>query len=180
MACAFKIRFWETFNAPGTYDILTDNQYKLPNSNDGCMRFRAPTAWPEWNKGTEEDEKVLHWLSQNAGHTSECIAEVIKPFARWQSENAISGKTWNKAAKCAAVKQVSRPPPRPVKAVESTTAPSHGTFEQYTLLDRLSDAAKVQTRPSDDTMIVDEPVKPVAGSSKHPDDMDIIDGELIY
>ena len=29
-------------------------------------------------------------------------------------------------------------------------------------------------------MIVDEPVKPVAGSSKHPDDTDVIDGELIY
>ena len=54
------------------------------------------------------------------------------------------------------------------------------TFEQYTLLDWLSDAAKAQTKPSDDTMIVDEPAKPVAGSSKHPDNMDIIDGELIY
>ena len=83
MACAFKIRFWETFSAPRTYDILTDNQYQLPNSNDGCMRLRAPTACPEWNKGTEEDEKVLHWLSQNAGLTSECVTEVIKPFARW-------------------------------------------------------------------------------------------------
>ena len=95
-------------------------------------------------------------------------------------ENAISGKTWNKASKHAAVKQVSQPPPCPVKTVESTTVPSHSTFEQYTLLDRLSDAAKAQTKPSDDTMIVDEPVKPVAGSSKHPDDMDVIDGELIY
>ena len=28
MAHAFRIRFWEMFNAPGTYDILTDNQYK--------------------------------------------------------------------------------------------------------------------------------------------------------
>ena len=82
MAHAFKIRFWETFNAPGTYDILTDNQYKLPNSNDGCMRLRAPTACPEWNEGTEEDEKVLHWLSKNAGLTSESITEVIEPFAR--------------------------------------------------------------------------------------------------
>ena len=36
MAHAFRIRFLETFNAPRTYDILTDNQYKLPNSNDGC------------------------------------------------------------------------------------------------------------------------------------------------
>ena len=61
-----------------------------------------------------------------------------------------------------------------------STVPSHGTFKQYTLLDRLSDTAKVQTRPSDDTMIVDEPAKPVAGSSKHPDDTDVIDGELIY
>ena len=128
----------------------------------------------------EEDEKVLHWLSKNAGLTSECVTEVIELFARRQSENAISGKTWNEAAKHAAVKQVTQPPPCPVKAVESTTAPSPGTFEQYTLLDRLSDAVKVQTKPSNDAMIVDEPVKPVAGSSKHPDDTDVIDGELIY
>ena len=87
---------------------------------------------------------------------------------------------WNEAAKHAATKQVSRPPPCPVKAVESTTAPSPGTFEQYTLLDRLSAAEIAKTQPRDDTMIVNEPVKPVAGSSKHPDDMDIIDGELIY
>ena len=107
MARAFKIRFWETFSTPGTYDILMDNQYKLPNSNDGCMQLRAPTACPEWNEGTEEDEKVFHWLSQNARLTSECIAEVIEPFTRWQSENVISGKTWNEAAKHAAVKQVS-------------------------------------------------------------------------
>ena len=157
-----------------------DNQNKLPNSNDGCMRLRAPTACPEWTEGMEDDEKILHWLSQNAGLTSECIAEVIEPFARWRSENAISGKMWNEAAKRAATKQVSQPPPCPNKAVESTTAPSPGTFEQYTLLDRLSVAKIVKTQPRDDAMIVDEPVKPVAGSSKHPDDMNIIDGELIY
>ena len=81
---------------------------------------------------------------------------------------------WNEAAK-----QVTRPPPHPVKAVEST-APSSGTFEQYTLLDRPSDVAKAQTKPINDAMVVDEPAKPVAGSSKHPDDTDIIDGELIY
>ena len=144
------------------------------------MRLRAPTTCPEWTEGTEDDEKVLHWLSQNTGLTSECVAEVIEPFARQQSENAISGKMWNKAAKCAAAKQVSRPPPCPIKAVELTTAPSPGTFEQYTLLDRLSDTAKAKTQPCDDSMIVNEPVKPVAGSSKHLDDMDVIDGELIY
>ena len=85
MACAFRIRFWEMFNAPGMYNILTDNQYKLPNSNDGCMRLRAPTACPEWNEGTDKDEKVLHWLSKNAGLTSECVTEVIEPFTRRQS-----------------------------------------------------------------------------------------------
>ena len=87
---------------------------------------------------------------------------------------------WNEAAKHAAVKQVSRPPPHSVKAVELTTVLLHGTFKQYTLLNRLSDTVKVQTRPSDDAMITDEPAKPVAGSSKHPDDTDVIDGELIY
>ena len=134
MARAFRIRFWETFNAPGTYDILTNNQYKLPNSNDGCMQLRAPTACPEWNKGIDEDEKLFHWLSKNAGLTSECVTEVIEPFARRQSENTITGKTWNEATKHAAAKQITQPPPHPVKAVELTTAPSSGTFEQYTLL----------------------------------------------
>ena len=131
------------------------------------MWLRSPTTCPEWNKGTEEDEKVLHWLSRNAGLTSECITEVIELFTRRRLENAILGKMWNEAAKCAAAKQVTRPPPCPGKAVESTTAPSSRTFEQYTLLNRLSDAAKVQTKPSDDAMIIDEPAKPVAGSSKH-------------
>ena len=72
-----------------------------------------------------------------------------------------------------------RPPPRPLKAVESTTAPSPGTFNQYTLLDRLSDV-ETQAKPLDNAMVVNEPAKPVAGSSKHPNDMDVVDGELIY
>ena len=93
MASVFRIRFWETFSAPRTYDILTDNQYKLPNSNDGCMRM-------------DEDIAVLHWLSKNAGLTSECVTEVIEPFARWQLENTTTGMTWNEAAKRAAAKQV--------------------------------------------------------------------------
>ena len=72
-----------------------------------------------------------------------------------------------------------RPPPCPPKAVESTTAPSSGEFDQYTLLTWLSDV-EAQTKPLDDVMVIDEPAKPVAGSSKHPNDVDIIDGELIY
>ena len=86
---------------------------------------------------------------------------------------------WNEAAKHAATKQVMWPPPYPLKAVEPTTAPLCGEFNQYTLLDRLTDA-EAQSKPLDDAMVVDEPVKPVAGSSKHPDNMDIIDSELIY
>ena len=82
MAHAFKIRFWEMFSAPETYDILTEHQYKIPNSNDGCMQLRAPTACPEWNEGMDEDIAVLHWLSKNAGLTSEWVTEVIKPFTR--------------------------------------------------------------------------------------------------
>ena len=77
MACAFRIRFWETFSAPRKYDILTDNQYKIPNSNDGCMWLKAPTTCPKWNEGMDKDITVLHWLSKNAGLTSECVTEVI-------------------------------------------------------------------------------------------------------
>ena len=106
MAHAFGIRFWEMFSAPRTYDILTEYQYKLPNSNDGFMWLRALTACPKWNEGTYEDITVLHWLSKNAGLTSECITEVIKPFARWRLENTTTGMTWNEAAKRAAARQV--------------------------------------------------------------------------
>ena len=127
----------------------------------------------------DEDVIILHWLSKNAGLTSECVTEVIELFARWQSENVTTGVTWNEAAKRAATKQVMWPPPHPLKAVESTTALSPGTFNQYTLLNWLSDA-EAQAKPLDDAMVINEPAKPVASSSKHPNDMNIIDGELIY
>ena len=143
------------------------------------MQLRAPTACPKWNKGTDKDITVLHWLSKNAGLTSECVPEVIELFTRQQSENTTTGVTWNEAAKHAATKQVMQPPPHPPKAVELTTAPLSGKFNQYTLLTRLSDA-EAQAKPLDNAMVVNEPAKPVAGSSKHPDDADIVDGELIY
>ena len=72
-----------------------------------------------------------------------------------------------------------RPPPCPPKGVEPTTAPLSGEFNQYTLLAQLSDA-EAQAKQLDDAMVIDEPAKPVADSSKHPDNMDVIDGELIY
>ena len=83
MAHAFKIKFWETFNIPGYYNILTDSQYKMPNSNDGCMWLRAPTTCPEWNEGTDKDVKILQWLSIHTGLTSECVSEVIELFTKW-------------------------------------------------------------------------------------------------
>ena len=84
----------------------TKGQYKLPNSNDGCIQLRAPTACPKWNEGTEEDTKVLQWLRIHAGLTSEHVSGVIEPFAKWQAENATTGMTWNEAAKCVATRQV--------------------------------------------------------------------------
>ena len=39
---------------------------------------------------------------------------------------------------------------------------------------------EAQSKPLDDAMVVDKPVKPVAGLNKYPDDVDDVDGELIY
>ena len=39
---------------------------------------------------------------------------------------------------------------------------------------------EAQAKPFHDAMVIDGPVKPVAGSSKHPNDMNVIDGEVIY
>ena len=71
------------------------------------------------------------------------------------------------------------PPPYPAKAVELNTASLGSEFKQYTLLAWLTDA-EAQSKPLDDAMIVNEPAKPVADSSKHPNDEDIIDSELRY
>ena len=125
-----EIKFWEMFSVPGTYDILTEYQYKLPNSNDGCMRLRAPTTCPKWNEGMDKDIIILHWLSKNAGLTSECITEGIEPFSRQRLENVTTGMMWNEAAKHAATKQVMQPLPHPLKAAEPTTAPLHSGFDQ--------------------------------------------------
>ena len=76
--------------------------------------------------------------------------------------------TWNEAAKCAAERQVMRPPPGPAKVVELNTMSSSSAFEQYTLLNQLADM-EAWSKPLDNAMIINEPVKPVAGSSKHPD-----------
>ena len=135
MAHAFKIKFWETFNIPGYYDILTNGQYKIPNSNDGCMQLRAPTTYPKWNEGTDKDVKILQWLSIHAGLTSECVSEVIKPFTKWQAEDTTKGTMWNKAAKCAATRQVMQSPPHLAKVVEPNTSSSSSAFKLYTLLD---------------------------------------------
>ena len=71
------------------------------------------------------------------------------------------------------------PPPHPAKIVEPNTVLLNSAFKQYTLLDQLVDM-EMQSKPLDDAMVIDEPVKPIAGSSKHPNDMDVVNGELIY
>ena len=91
----------------------------------------------------------------------------------------MTGTMWNEAAKHAAERQVMRPPPCPAKVAELNTALSSSSFEQYTLLGRLADV-EAQSKPLDNAMVIDEPVKPVVGSSKHPNDVDVVDSELIY
>ena len=107
-----------------------------------------------------------------------CGWEVIEPFTKQWVENATTGMMWNEAAKHVATRQVIQPPPHPAKLVEPNTVSLSSAFKQYTLLDWLVDI-EMQSKPLDDAM-VDELAKPVAGSSKHPNDVDIIDGELIY
>ena len=177
MACAFKIKFWEMFNIRGYYDILTDGWYKMPNSNDDCTQLRAPTTCPEWNERTDKDVKILQWLRIHAGLTSECISEVIEPFAKWQVENTMKGTMWNEAPKHAAERQVMQLPPCLAKVVEPNTASLSSAFEQYTLLNQLNEVEAQST--SGNAMVVDKPAKLVAGSSKHPDNVDIMDSELI-
>ena len=91
----------------------------------------------------------------------------------------MTGITWNEAAKYAAERQVMQPPPCPAKVVEPNTTLSSSAFKQYTLLNQLADT-EAQSKPVDNAMVVNEPVKLVAGSSKHPNDVDIVDSELIY
>ena len=71
------------------------------------------------------------------------------------------------------------PPPHLAKIVEPNTASSSSAFKQYTLLIWLADVEK-HLKQSDNAMIINEPVKTVADSSKHPNDMDIVDSEQIY
>ena len=83
------------------------------------------------------------------------------------------------AAKHAAERQVMWPPPHPAKVIEPNTPSSSSAFEQYTLLDQLADG-EAQSKQVDDAMVVNEPAKPVAGSSQHPNNVDVVDSELIY
>ena len=124
----------------------------------------------------DRDVKILQWLSIHTGLTSECVSEVIEPFAKWRVENTTKGMTWNEAAKRAATRQVMQPPPHPGKVVEPSTASSSSAFEQYTFLNHLTEAES-QSKSMDDAMVIDEPAILVAGLSKHPDDMD---SELMY
>ena len=92
----------------------------------------------------------------------------------------MNGMMWNEAAKHAVTRQSMRLLPHPTKVVAPTAASSSSIFEQTTLLNRLTEA-EAQLASNDNDMVIDEPVKPVAGLSKHPDDQEfIVDGELLY
>ena len=116
--------------------------------------------------------KNFQWLSIHAGLTSECVSEVIEPFPKWPVENTTNSTMWNEAVKHAATRQVMQPPPCPTKVVEPNTASLRSAFKQYTLLDQLAEV-EAQSKPLDNAIIIDEPAKPVAGSSKHPDIVDV-------
>ena len=53
------------------------------------------------------------------------------------------------------------------------------TFKQYTLLDQLTEV-EAQSKSMDNAMVINKPAKSIAGSSKHPDNVYVMDGELIY
>ena len=87
---------------------------------------------------------------------------------------------WNEAAKHAATRQSMQLPPCPAKVVAPTAAASSSIFEQTMLLNRLTEA-EAQLASSNNDMVIDKPVKPVAGSSKHPNDQEfVMDSELLY
>lgn len=179
MSHAFKNSFWEVFNTPGMYDILTESQYKVSNSSDGSMRLRMQTACPEWKEGADEDAKILIWLSVHAGLTSECATEVIEPFARRRFENQIHGTTWNDAAKWTAARQ-----PYHTKRVAASTS----TLTNDNKAPLIDLTTSTQSLNDDDNMIVDDAVKTVAESRRHENDTNpdlqdiehIIDGDLIF
>ena len=103
------------------------NSDRISQSN--CLRGSCSDGSGESVWSIRMARTVLHWLSKNAGLTSECVTEVIEPFTRQWSENMTMSATWNEAEKCAAAKQVMWPPPCPLKAVGSTTSPLHGDFD---------------------------------------------------
>ena len=63
-------------------------------------------------------------------------------------------------------------PPRPAKVVAPNAASLSSVFKQYTFLNRLTEA-EAQLTSTGDNMVINEPVKPVAGPSKHPYNADI-------
>ena len=69
-------------------------------------------------------------------------------------------------------------PPHPTKVAVPTATSSASTLEQQSLLDRLTEPQLIAT---DDDMVINEPAKPVASPSKHPDNQEfVVDGELLH
>ena len=73
-----------------------------------------------------------------------------------------------------------QPPPHPAKVMAPTAGSLSSIFEQTMLLNRLTEA-EAQLASTNNDMVVNEPVKPVASLSKHPDNQEfIMGGGLLY
>ena len=71
-----------------------------------------------------------------------------------------------------------QPPPHPTKVAVPTAPSSASKLERQPLLNRLTEP---QVIPTDDNMVINEPAKPVASLSKHPDNQEfVVDSELLH
>ena len=66
-----------------------------------------------------------------------------------------------------------QPLPCPAKVVAPNTASSSSVVEEYTLLDRLTEA-EPQSTSMGNAMVINKPAKPIAGLSKHRQQINIL------
>ena len=87
---------------PAPFVIQPGIAKELTSMMQTWLMNEAPCP-PAIRQEPDKDAKILQWLSIHAGLTSECVSEVIEPFAKQQAENTMNG---NEAAKHVAARQV--------------------------------------------------------------------------
>ena len=141
--------------AQGHYSVCTDPALHSPLTNPKCIYMSYFTF-------TVTLEVKVEWSSDLRVERSSDL-EAEWNMEQWKCEMGHPLTTmWNKAAKHAATRQVMWPPPHPAKVVAPNTALLSSVFKQYTLLDRLAEA-EPQLISMNNAMVINEPVKPVAG-----------------